>query len=1320
MFQSLKLGLSNSNSQVTSQTLTTARGALRRLDLQDASLLKNDSAYKIIVQLIDRLGDNNEHVCQLARDCLAIIWRSSSIRVESDIKQFGYRHRLARVREQSIRWTAKMASDKVYNLPFRSFTNYLIATLEDADSSVRDAAKQTIIDLFLTVPPHARADLRREMKMQMIRKSTMQHILAHLDIADGPELNLAQSTSSAPDEILSRSSRRIVTPGSQAEGSIVGSVASTYVGSLPGSEMEALDPANVFSGRDLEHEMSAMIPHFEGRESERNWLNREKSLNRLRALLRGNSTRDYHVILVTGLRALLEGIIKGMTSLRTSLCLVGLQLTKDLCIVLGPGADPFVEQLLGTLVKLTGATKKIQAQAANITINVLIAHVSYHPRLLQHLYLAIQDKNVAPRMFATAWLRLLLEVHAEPKAQIEHSGLEVLDKSIRKGLVDANPGVREGMRATYWKYTSIWPEKGATIMTTVQGAARKQLEKANPSLLDPASATNTISVDTRNCHNQTISSVRPFSKNLTGDRTKAEASMASTSVPKQLVSSNPCEARPELRSLLSSGPQRSGLGSAIRPATSQARKVNTAKPEETLRSSTRSMSSTHGATPVGPSLPKVELVPSPRRRKPITEQLESEDWRIRVEGVVTLACLLANKEPPNVDGQKITLPSSETLAPILRKLMADSQAEVVDHLMAPEVIAEIAKIIEWDAILPRVLLMSETDESETGHDVKSDSLPAIKAMFDDNAAVHQCLDTLALLKVAGHQIKPLNPAIKPNFRFTTAQKRPIIKAVLLWLIELVERHQAAVGRGEAGNPAFAQNSEYKMIMNRIMFMMTNIQPSSINYAPLATFLKALRKSDEASFDKNLSTFEKPVIIALKKAWGEKPSDEEELDEPVADVRSVLGTIPVVSDSSLNHTNLRMDTLDTPLTQGMLPPLAESQSATPPRDKVSAIPVYQSNSPDANDNEDLTMIPIQHLFVPKTPAGFRQALHMVDSPWSTNGSANASPNGSPKRKISDGKENLDTEVVCHGMMLNINDNDNLSTDTVDTVVRTDFWFRKQMKDQALLVPLSQTIDEQKILLRLLTVRLEDLDLDTVGFRKLMKIVRENPTQNYSRSEVADSDLENNLWANGTSYERMVVGLLNFLSSLNGSPELKVQALLLLKLSFISQPRYFKGHEARAISTILGLRSVTDSQSLATGLEELAPELMFAASPSISIITTLQCLHTYVVGNKASWRSNNLPTLQLAINGLSISVARLSINELEGFAQALAQLVVKALNDEFEANDIEIAEIRRSTVNLCMAMYHVIKDTRVVLSLLSELKPSQQNLLTYYFANKSLGT
>lgn len=53
-----------------------------------------------------------------------------------------------------------------------------------------------------------------------------------------------------------------------------------------------------------------MLPSFEGKETEQNWLLREKSAVRIRGMLRGQADKKYPESFVAGLKA---GIMEGMS-----------------------------------------------------------------------------------------------------------------------------------------------------------------------------------------------------------------------------------------------------------------------------------------------------------------------------------------------------------------------------------------------------------------------------------------------------------------------------------------------------------------------------------------------------------------------------------------------------------------------------------------------------------------------------------------------------------------------------------------------------------------------------------------------------------------------------------------------------------------------------------------------------------------------------------------------------------------------------------------------------------------------------------------------
>src|SRR5205823_2427196 len=152
---------------------------------------------------------------------------------------------------------------------------------------------------------------------------------------------------------------------------------------------------------------------------------------------------DFAESFLAGLRNLLDGIIKAVISLRTSLSKEGCSLVQDIAQTYGPAMDPMVELLMQTFIKLSAGTKKISSQLANVTVDTIIGRVTYTSRIMQHIVGANGDKNVQPRMYACGWLKTIILKEAHHKNHVEHSGgLDVIEKCIKKGLADANPGVR--------------------------------------------------------------------------------------------------------------------------------------------------------------------------------------------------------------------------------------------------------------------------------------------------------------------------------------------------------------------------------------------------------------------------------------------------------------------------------------------------------------------------------------------------------------------------------------------------------------------------------------------------------------------------------------------------------------------------------------------------------------------------------------------------------------------------------------------------------------------------------------------------------------
>jgi len=281
-----------------------------------------------------------------------------------------------------------------------------------------------------------------------VRKTIADQITSQLGVPNGPEIDLRSSTLS------------VSTSGTESSAHDSRLHESTASELPPSAETTQLDPLYVHTQRELDEMFREMSHHFEGKESEGNWMARDKSVLKLRRLVKGNAPTEFHNAFMAGIKSLLDGILKVANSLRTTMSTNGCQLVQELARALGQGLDSMTEIILQNFIKMTSNTKSIAAQNGATTVDVVFACVPYHQRLLQHVLLASQDKNVQPRAQVATWLRTLIKRHAGHKVQLEHSGgLELMEKALGKGLSDANPKVRENTRGTYWLFAQIWPDR---------------------------------------------------------------------------------------------------------------------------------------------------------------------------------------------------------------------------------------------------------------------------------------------------------------------------------------------------------------------------------------------------------------------------------------------------------------------------------------------------------------------------------------------------------------------------------------------------------------------------------------------------------------------------------------------------------------------------------------------------------------------------------------------------------------------------------------------------------------------------------------------
>lgn len=450
LFDALRTASRSQHAVLVNAGLTSLNHLLTRLSRQEPKYINREKAATLKL-LVEKMGDQKEKFRSLGVQSLITMCKVVDAKddVEREVrKAMDPKNPKAKVKEAGLQWL--LQAHQEVGLPFKSYVSMMMDLLGDADPAVRDTAKTTVIELFRNASPKAKADLTKELNSPKVRPATAQAIMKEL----GP-----RPTTPAPDTMPSAEP-----PAPAARPNLAASVSSLStdrpITPMPDTRTESVEPSYLNTARELEDMFRDMHGYFEGNENEHNWKQRENSMRRLRRLLAGNAATDFHDQFITGLRGLLDGVIKAIKSLRTSLSKEGCNLVSDVAVTYGPGMDPMVELLMQTFIQLAGATKKIASQQANVCVDTLVARVTCTKRIVEHITTACADKNVQPRSYATAWLKTLLQKEAHHKNHIEHGGgLELVEKAIKKGLADANPGVREKMRGTFWVFYGIWPSR---------------------------------------------------------------------------------------------------------------------------------------------------------------------------------------------------------------------------------------------------------------------------------------------------------------------------------------------------------------------------------------------------------------------------------------------------------------------------------------------------------------------------------------------------------------------------------------------------------------------------------------------------------------------------------------------------------------------------------------------------------------------------------------------------------------------------------------------------------------------------------------------
>nr|XP_010952696.1 CLIP-associating protein 1 isoform X12 [Camelus bactrianus]XP_031307107.1 CLIP-associating protein 1 isoform X9 [Camelus dromedarius] len=446
----------------------------------------------VLPSLIDRLGDAKDSVREQDQTLLLkIMDQAASPQYVWDRMLGGFKHKNFRTREGTcLCLVATLNASGAHTLTLSKIVPHICNLLGDPNSQVRDAAINSLVEIYRHVGERVRADLSKKglpqsrlnvifTKFDEVQKSGNMIQSANdknfddEDSVDGNRPSSASSTSSkAPP-----SARRSVGMGTarRVSSSTVGSksaAAKEGAGAVDEEDfIKAFDDVpvvQIYSSRDLEESINKIREILS--DDKHDWEQRVNALKKIRSLLLAGAA-DYDNFF-QHLR-LLDGAFKlSAKDLRS-------QVVREACITLGHLSsvlrnkfDHGAEAIMPTIFNLIPNSAKVMATSGVVAIRLIIRH-THIPRLIPVITSNCTSKSVAVRRRCFEFLDLLLQ---EWQTHSLERHISVLAETIKKGIHDADSEARMEARKCYWGFHSHFSREAEHLYHSLESSYQKALQ----------------------------------------------------------------------------------------------------------------------------------------------------------------------------------------------------------------------------------------------------------------------------------------------------------------------------------------------------------------------------------------------------------------------------------------------------------------------------------------------------------------------------------------------------------------------------------------------------------------------------------------------------------------------------------------------------------------------------------------------------------------------------------------------------------------------------------------------------------------------------
>ncbi|NWU61834.1 CLAP1 protein, partial [Pterocles burchelli] len=446
----------------------------------------------VLPSLLDRLGDSKDSVREQDQTLLLkIMEQAANPQYVWDRMLGGFKHKNFRTREGiCLCLIATLNASGAQSLTLSKIVPHICNLLGDPNSQVRDAAINSLVEIYRHVGERVRADLGKKglpqsrlnvifTKFDEVQKSgnmiqsSSDKIFDDEDSVDGNRPSSASSSTSSKAPTNSRrvgmgTTRRL---GSAALGS-KSSTAKEGAGAVDEEDFikafEDVPTVQIYSSRDLEESINKIREILS--DDKHDWEQRVSALKKIRSLLLAGAAEYDNFF--QHLR-LLDGAFKlSAKDLRS-------QVVREACItlghlssVLGNKFDHGAEAIMPTIFNLIPNSAKVMATSGVVAVRLIIRH-THIPRLIPIITSNCTSKSVAVRRRCFEFLDLLLQ---EWQTHSLERHISVLAETIKKGIHDADSEARIEARKCYWGFHSHFSREAEHLYHTLESSYQKALQ----------------------------------------------------------------------------------------------------------------------------------------------------------------------------------------------------------------------------------------------------------------------------------------------------------------------------------------------------------------------------------------------------------------------------------------------------------------------------------------------------------------------------------------------------------------------------------------------------------------------------------------------------------------------------------------------------------------------------------------------------------------------------------------------------------------------------------------------------------------------------